>query len=289
MSLVVRDLRIEIDGRAVVDGISFDVPDGARLGLIGESGSGKSLTALAILGLLPDGATASGSVRWDDHEILGLPDRELARLRGDDIGIVFQDPRTAINPIRTVGRQIGEAVRIHERVSRREALRRAVVEAERVALPDPERIVARYPHQLSGGQRQRVAIAMALACRPRLLIADEPTTALDVTIQAGILSLLRSLVADAGMSLVFITHDLAVLAQVATHAVVLEHGRVAERGTVAELLRAPAAPITRALVRDATATLWHPEIGRRDAAAPGPSPTPPGRTPDDATPEGERA
>ena len=268
MSLEVSDLRIDIGGRPVVDGISFDVPDGARMGLIGESGSGKSLTALAILGLLPDGARATGSVRWNGREILGLPDRELAALRGDDIGMVFQEPRTALNPIRTVGRQIGESVRIHERVSRREALRRAVAEAERVALPEPERIVSRYPHQLSGGQRQRVAIAMALACRPRLLIADEPTTALDVTIQAGVLELLRTLVQDAGMSLVFITHDLAVLAQVATHAVVLEHGRVVEHGEVAELLRAPTSPVTRALLRDATATLWHPERSP-DAAASG--------------------
>ena len=266
MSLVVRDLRIDIGGRTVVDGVSFDVPDGARVGLIGESGSGKSLTALAVLGLLPEGARASGSIRWDGREILGLPDRELARLRGDDIGIVFQEPRTALNPIRTVGRQIGESVRIHEGVSRREALRRAVVEAERVALPDPDRIVSRYPHQLSGGQRQRVAIAMALACRPRLLIADEPTTALDVTIQAGVLSLLRSLVQDAGMSLVFITHDLAVLAQVATHAVVLEHGRVVEEGAVVDLLKAPSSPVTQALLRDATATLWHPELPARGSA-----------------------
>ncbi|MCY1716667.1 ABC transporter ATP-binding protein [Microbacterium sp. SL62] len=266
MSLVVTDLRVEIAGRAVVDGVSFEVPDGARVGLIGESGSGKSVTALAILGLLPDGAHATGSVVWNGREILGLPDRELARLRGDDIGMVFQEPRTALNPIRTVGRQIGESVRIHEGVSRREALRRAVTEAERVALPDSERIVSRYPHQLSGGQRQRVAIAMALACRPRLLIADEPTTALDVTIQAGILTLLRSLVQDAGMSLVFITHDLAVLAQVATHAVVLENGRVVEQGAVADLLQAPSSPVTRALLRDATATLWHPELPPREIA-----------------------
>jgi peptide/nickel transport system ATP-binding protein len=262
LSLQVENLRIEVGGRTVVDGVSFTVADGARVGLIGESGSGKSLTALAVLGLLPDAATASGSVRWNGREILGLPDSEIARLRGDEIGIVFQEPRTALNPIRTVGRQIGESIRIHEGVSRREALRRAVSEAERVALPDPERIVARYPHQLSGGQRQRVAIAIALASRPRLLIADEPTTALDVTIQAGILSLLRSLVQDAGMSLIFITHDLAVLAQVATHAVVLEHGRVVEQGAVRDLLRSPSSPVTQALVRDATATLWHPEITR---------------------------
>lgn len=250
------DLAIEIDGRRVVDGVSFDVPDGGRLGIIGESGSGKSLTALAVLGLLPAAATASGSIRWDGREILGLPDRELARLRGDEIGVVFQEPQTALDPIRTVGRQITQSLRIHRGISRAEARQRAVVEAERVALPDPTGIVSRYPHQLSGGQRQRVAIAVALACRPRLLIADEPTTALDVTIQAGILDLLSSLVTDAGMSLVFITHDLAVLAQVADSAVVLERGRVAEAAPLSELLANPRSEVTRGLLRDARAALW---------------------------------
>ncbi|KHK98862.1 ABC transporter ATP-binding protein [Microbacterium mangrovi] len=261
MSLVVQDLCVDIDGRRVVDGVSFEVPDSGRVGLIGESGSGKSLTALAILGLLPDGATASGSVRWQGRELIGVSDRELAGLRGDDLGIVFQDPRTALNPIRTIGRQIAESVRIHGGLSRRDAAARAIAEARRVRLPDPERIVRRYPHQLSGGQRQRAAIAMALAPRPRLLIADEPTTALDVTIQAEILELLRGLVAEDGMSLVFITHDLAVLAQVATDAVVLAHGRVVEAGAVSRLLDAPAHPVTQALLRDATATLWRPGAG----------------------------
>ncbi len=258
MSLEVRDLTVDIGDRRVVDGVSFDVPDGARVGLIGESGSGKSLTALAILGLLPDGATAGGSIRWNGRELIGLGDRELAQLRGDEIGIVFQEPQTALNPIRTVGRQIAESVRIHERTTRAQARERAVAEASRVALPDPQRIVSRYPHQLSGGQRQRVAIAMALACRPRLLIADEPTTALDVTIQAEILDLLLQLTVDSGMSLIFITHDLAVLSQIATYGIVLEDGRVVESAPVSTLLTAPASPVTRGLLRDATATLWRP-------------------------------
>ncbi|WP_261165005.1 ABC transporter ATP-binding protein [Microbacterium sp. Marseille-Q6965] len=256
MSLEVRDLTIDIDGRRVVDGVSFDVPDASRVGLIGESGSGKSLTALAILGLLPEGAAATGSVRWDGAELLGMPERHLARLRGDQLAMVFQEPQTALNPIRTVGRQIAEAVRIHRGVSRAQARRIAVSEAARVRLPDPESIVHRYPHQLSGGQRQRVAIAMALACGPRLLIADEPTTALDVTIQAEILDLLLGLVDDAGMSLLFITHDLAVLSKVATEGIVLEHGRVVESAPVPRLLTAPEHPVTRGLLRDATATLW---------------------------------
>ncbi|WP_413354105.1 ABC transporter ATP-binding protein [Microbacterium sp. 1P06AB] len=259
MTLSLSGLTIDIAGRRVVDGIDLEVGDAARVGLIGESGSGKSLTALAILGLLPDGARVGGSVRWDGRELIGMPDRDLARLRGDEIGMVFQEPQTALNPIRTVGRQIAESIRIHQRgISRAEAWARAIDEARRVRLPEPETIVRRYPHQLSGGQRQRVAIAMALACRPRLLIADEPTTALDVTIQAEILDLLHHLVDEDGMSLVFITHDLAVLSQIATDAVVLDTGRVVESGPLRTLLRSPASPVTQALLRDATATLWRP-------------------------------
>lgn len=259
MSLEVQGLTVEIGGERVVDGVSFGIPNGGAVGLIGESGSGKSLTALAIMGLLPEGATASGSVRWQGQEILGLEERALAKLRGDEIGIVFQDPLTALNPVRTVGRQIAESVRIHERLRGRELRERAIAEAARVMLPEPEAIIKRYPHQLSGGQRQRVAIAMALACRPRLLIADEPTTALDATVQAEILDLLRGLTADEDMSLLFITHDLAVLAQIATQAVVLERGRVVEAGGVSRLLSEPRATVTQGLLRDATATLWRGE------------------------------
>ena len=256
MSLEVRDLTIEIGGSRVVDGISFDVPDGARIGIIGESGSGKSLTALAIMGLLPRGARATGSVRWRGHEILGLADRELARIRGSEIGMVFQEPQTALNPVRRVHRQISEAARIHRGVRGAQARRRATELAAAVGLSSDA--IERYPHQLSGGQRQRVGIAAALAGEPGLIIADEPTTALDVTVQKGILDLLTRLVSDNGVSLVFITHDLAVLAQVATHAVVMEHGRIVESGSVADLLSLPAHPVTQGLLRDSKATLWSP-------------------------------
>ncbi|GGO62523.1 ABC transporter ATP-binding protein [Microbacterium nanhaiense] len=256
MTLVVRELVIEIGGSRVVDGVSFEVPSGARLGIIGESGSGKSLTALAVMGLLPHGARATGSVTWNGREILGLPDRELAAIRGSEIGMVFQEPQTALNPIRRVGGQIAEAARIHRGVRGPEARALAERLAAAVGLPDPAGIVRRYPHQLSGGQRQRVGIAAVLAAEPSLIIADEPTTALDVTVQKGILELLASIVADRGASLVFITHDLAVLAQVATHAVVLERGRVVEEGAVADLLSAPTHPVTQGLLRDSKATLW---------------------------------
>lgn len=265
MTLTVEDLAIAFDGRRVVDGVSFEVGEGERFGIIGESGSGKSLTALAVLGLLPDAAEVSGSIRWEGRELIGMPERELAHLRGDAISIVFQDPRTALNPVRTVGRQIAEPLRIHAGLSRREARERAIAAAARVRLPDPERIVDRYPHQLSGGQRQRVAIAMALACAPRLLIADEPTTALDVTIQAEILALLRTLAEEEGTALAFITHDLAVLSEIATRAIVMERGRIVEEGATAVLLRHPSSPVTQALLRDATATVWR---GEPDAAGP---------------------
>ena len=256
MGLEIEDLVIEVGGRRVVDGIGFRVDDGERVGLIGESGSGKSITALAVLGLLPDVARVSGSIRWNGRELLALPDRALAGIRGREIGIVFQEPATALNPIRTVGAQIAATLRNHFDVGRAEAHRRAVAAARRVLLPHPEAIVRHYPHQLSGGQRQRVAIAQAAIADPRLLIADEPTTALDVTIQAEILDLFERVVAETGSSLLFITHDLGVLSRIADRVVVLADGRVVEQATTGELVRNPQHEISRQLILAARETSW---------------------------------
>jgi len=256
VTLDVHDLVVELDGRRVVDGLSFAVPDGARVGLVGSSGSGKSMTVLAVLGLVPEGAVVSGSVRLDGRELVGLPERDLARVRGRLVGTVFQDPTSSLDPVQRIGRQITEPLRLHEGLRRQEARRRAVEAAREVGLPDPETIVDAYPHQLSGGQRQRVGIATALVTRPGLVLADEPTTALDVTTQAAVLALFRRLVDERGSSLLFVTHDLAVLAQVATHAVVLDAGRVTEQGPVAQLLHEPASAVGRGLVAAARATTW---------------------------------
>ena len=254
--LEVTDLSVRIGGRTVVDGVSFELDADGRLGLIGASGSGKSLTALAVLGLLPDAAEATGSVRLDGEELLGRSDRALSRLRGDRLAMVFQEPLTALNPLMRIGRQLSEPVRLHEGFSRRRAAARAVELAAMVGLPDPERIVHAWPHQLSGGQRQRVGLAMALACRPALLIADEPTTALDVTVQADMLGLIDDLVVQQGTALLFISHDLAVVAQVCRDGAVLNQGRVVEHGPLDAILRAPRDPYTRELLAAARATSW---------------------------------
>jgi len=256
VTLDVHDLVVELDGRRLVDGLGFTVPDGARVGLVGASGSGKSMTVLAVLGLVPEGAVVSGSIRLDGRELVGLPERELARVRGRLVGTVFQDPTSTLDPVQRVGRQIAEPLRLHEGLRRQEARHRAVEAAREVGLPDPETIVDAYPHQLSGGQRQRVGIATALVTRPGLVLADEPTTALDVTTQAAVLALFRRLVDERGSSLLFVTHDLAVLAQVATHAVVLDAGRAVEQGPVDRLLREPVSDVGRALVAAARATTW---------------------------------
>jgi peptide/nickel transport system ATP-binding protein len=256
MGLEVEDLHVVIRGRELVDGVGFEVPAGERLGIMGESGSGKTLTVLALLGLLPEGARTTGSVRWNGTELLGRPDSELARLRGKELGVVFQDPTSALNPIRTIGSQIGEALSIHYGLDRRELRRRVLSAAEQVGLPDPAEILRRYPHQLSGGQRQRVAIAMAVVTGPRLIIADEPTTALDVTVQSGILELFDALVSQLGSSLIFVTHDVALLGSVVSRALVMAGGRVVESGNLERLLYAPTHPVTQDLVQAARVTSW---------------------------------
>ncbi|GAA1313420.1 ATP-binding cassette domain-containing protein [Pseudonocardia xinjiangensis] len=254
--LEIEGLTVRFGGRAVVDDVSLRLDAGERLGLIGASGSGKSLTALAAIGLLPDGATVSGSVRLAGSELAGGSDRELARVRGSRIGMVFQEPATALDPLMRVGAQIAGPVRRLTGASRSAAARRAVELAATVGLPDPEVLVRAYPHQLSGGQRQRVGIAIALAGEPDLLIADEPTTALDVTVQAEVLGLLDDLVRRRGTALLFISHDLAVVAQIARRVAVLADGRVREYGPVEQVLHQPRDPVTQALVAAARRTSW---------------------------------
>jgi peptide/nickel transport system ATP-binding protein len=243
-------------GGALVDDLEFSLAPGERLGLIGESGSGKSLTALAIMGLLPDGLVPSGSITLSGAEVIGRAERSLVRLRGREATVVFQEPLTALDPLMRLGNQVAEPLRrvAADRGEKldRVVLRRQVIEAlDEVALPEPQRIAGSYPHQVSGGQRQRVAIAIALACLPKLLIADEPTTALDVSVQAGILELLDRVVTERRMSLLFISHDLAVVSAVTDRVLVLEHGRAVERGVLAELIRDSQHPYTRELVQGA--------------------------------------
>ncbi|MER6273982.1 ABC transporter ATP-binding protein [Streptomyces sp900105755] len=252
--LTVSDLSVRIGGAAVVDEVGFELAPGERLALIGESGSGKSLTALAVLGLLPEGARATGSVRFGDQELLGLGDRALSRLRGERMTMVFQEPMSALNPLMRIGRQLSEPLRLHRGLNRRRAAAAAVELAAQVGLPDPELAVRSWPHQLSGGQRQRVGLAMALATRPALLIADEPTTALDVTVQADMLALLDELVREHGTALLFISHDLAVVARLCPRAAVLKDGRIVEEGATESLVRRPQHPYTQRLVAAARAT-----------------------------------
>ncbi|MEO9175777.1 MAG: ABC transporter ATP-binding protein, partial [Gaiellales bacterium] len=246
--LHLRGLRVALEDVALVDGVDLELAAGERVGLIGESGSGKSLTALAVMGLLADELEASGSARLGAEELLELPERELARLRGDRISMVFQEPMTALDPLLRVGRQVAEVVQLHRDVTRAEALTRAGELLARVGLGAADARLDAYPHQLSGGQRQRVLIAMALACDPAVLIADEPTTGLDVTVQAQILDLLDELVAERGTALLFITHDLAVIARLCERVAVMYEGQIVERGTTSEVFGAPRHPHTQALL-----------------------------------------
>ncbi|WP_447914103.1 ABC transporter ATP-binding protein [Microbacterium phyllosphaerae] len=250
--LDVAGLTVRSGAGALVRDVSFSLGPGERLGLIGESGSGKSLTSLAVTGLLPDSLVASGSVLLDGHEVVGARDADLRPLRGPVAQIVFQEPLTALDPLMRVGRQIAEPLRRHLGLRGAE-LRSAVAAAlDEVALSEP-RFARAYPHELSGGQRQRVAIAIALAAKPKLLIADEPTTALDVTVQDAVLSLLERLVAERGMALLFISHDLAVVSRMVDRIVVLRDGLAVEEGAVAQVLQHPAEPYTRMLVDSARA------------------------------------
>jgi len=234
-----------------VDAVSFDVPAQSTVGIVGESGSGKSVTSLSIMRLIPTppGNIEGGSVKLEGRDLLKLPEKEMRKVRGNEISMIFQEPMTSLNPVYTVGAQIVEAIRIHQKRGRADAWARAVEMLRLVGIPSPEQRAKAYPHELSGGMRQRVMIAMALACEPKLLIADEPTTALDVTIQAQVLELLRKLQRLLGMSVILITHDLGVVAEFADRIVVMYAGRVVEEGAVDEVFRAPKHPYTEGLLR----------------------------------------
>ncbi|WP_164712577.1 ABC transporter ATP-binding protein [Methylobacterium currus] len=232
-----------------VDGVSFAIGAGETLAIVGESGCGKSVTSMSILRLLPEPpARIAGAIRFEGRDLLGLSEREMRRIRGNAISVIFQEPMTSLNPVLSVGRQIGETLRLHQGLSRKEAEERAVEMLALVGIPEPRRRVREYPHQLSGGMRQRVMIAIALACSPKLLIADEPTTALDVTIQAQILDLMRDLKRRVGAAIMLITHDLGVVAEVADRVVVMYAGRKVEEAAVRDLFRSPRHPYTRGLM-----------------------------------------
>jgi peptide/nickel transport system ATP-binding protein len=260
-----------------VDSVSFDVDKGATLAVVGESGCGKSVTALSVMRLVPvpPGEIQGGRIDFSGRNLLELSEREMRAVRGDRISMIFQEPMTSLNPVYTVGSQIVEAIRIHKQSSRRQARERAVEMLQLVGIPSPAERVDAYPHQLSGGMRQRVMIAMALSCEPELLIADEPTTALDVTIQAQILDLLRRLQSELGMSILFITHDLGVVAEFAQQVVVMYAGRVVETAGVDQIFSDPLHPYTRGLLASVP-----PLDVSRDAGKPRRLPTIEGMVPD---------
>ena len=232
-----------------VDGVSFNVRSGETLAIVGESGCGKSVTAMSILRLIPEPpGKMAGAIRFQGKDLLKLSDREMRQIRGNEISMIFQEPMTSLNPVLTNGRQIGETLRLHQGMSKQQAEERAVEMLRLVGIPEPGRRVREYPHQLSGGMRQRVMIAIALACNPKLLIADEPTTALDVTIQAQILELLADLQARFRMSMMLVTHDMGVVARMASRITVMYAGRVCETADAATIFNAPQHPYTRALI-----------------------------------------
>ena len=234
-----------------VDGVSYTLDRGETLGVVGESGSGKSVTAMTIMGLIsmPPGKIEGGDVRYRGRSILEMTEEEMQHIRGNDIAMIFQDPMTSLNPVYKIGKQVGEGLRLHRGYSKQEALKRATELLDLVGIPEPEKRVNEYPHQFSGGMRQRVMIAMALACDPDILIADEPTTALDVTIQAQILDLMKSLQKELGMAIILITHDLGVVAQMCDEVIVMYAGSICEQGTADEIFYNPCHEYTKGLLR----------------------------------------
>jgi len=248
--LDVQHLTVSFGGASnAVDDVSFEIIPGETLGMVGESGSGKSVTAFSILRLLPPpGRIVAGRIWFDGRDLMAVPEREMRQVRGSAISLVFQEPMAALNPVMRVGDQIAEAMTVHGGTTRAEARARAVELLDAVHIPDAARRVRDYPHQLSGGMRQRVMIAIALACRPRLVIADEPTTALDVTIQAQVLDLLRELKARYNLALLLVTHDFGVIAQMADRVAVMSQGRIVEHGAVREILRHPTHAYTNRLL-----------------------------------------
>ena len=234
-----------------VDGVSYTLDRGETLGVVGESGSGKSVTAMTIMGLIsmPPGKIEGGDVRYRGRSILHMTEEEMQHIRGNDIAMIFQDPMTSLNPVYKIGKQVGEGLRLHRGYSKQEALKRATELLDLVGIPEPEKRVNEYPHQFSGGMRQRVMIAMALACNPKILIADEPTTALDVTIQAQIMRLLKQLQEKMGTSIILITHDLGIVAQIAKHVMVMYCGQAVEYSDVRSIYKNPLHPYTAGLLR----------------------------------------
>jgi oligopeptide/dipeptide ABC transporter ATP-binding protein len=269
----------DVGGRALpaVNDVSFEVRSGETLGLVGESGSGKSLTAFSILRIVQaPGRIAAGRVTFRGRDLLTLPEKEMRKVRGAGIALIFQEPMTALNPVFTVGDQVAEALLVHGLATRSEAKRRAVELLDQVRIADPGRRVRDYPHQLSGGMRQRVLIAMALACKPSLVIADEPTTALDVTIQAQILDLLRDMREAYNLSMLLISHDLGIIAGSADRVAVMYAGRIVEHGPVREIFRAPAHPYTRALLASVPRGAGGQRLAAVDGSVPPLAEVPPG-------------
>lgn len=247
--LEINDLNVYFGQARAVDGLSLSLEPGETLGLVGESGSGKSVTALAAMRLLPEtGRVTGGAILFRGADVLKFPESQLTRLRGAGMAMIFQEPMTSLNPVFRCGHQVMEAIRLHEKVSSAEARERTLGLFERAGLPEAQRIFNAWPHQLSGGQKQRVMIAMAMSCRPDVLIADEPTTALDVTVQKTILDLIRELQAETGLAMLFISHDLGVVSEICDRVAVMHAGKIVEEGTVERILTSPEHPYTRGLV-----------------------------------------